>query len=422
MGVVCKRTLILKELSDENFSSGQVVGGKLVLGAARAFLNFYSDTSGARLKLSFMGERDFLKGALCFFIGNSAYFFRLDDAEKESDGTFLFKLSLTQKAQGNEKEALAAFVVFSSSEFKLFGSTSCIDELKIFRELKNLYEKNNAKNDDEFGEEQEGVFRQKQIDSEFFERRALQNERSDIQNERKILQNEFSNVRNEREILQNERRALRTERESESGEIKYDDEALAVDNYFEKNEDSAIINARKKAESEQKAPLYAADNYISYGENLNSGEQNDLSIDENARTYGGDNSAQSQTQNDREFGGDESGYGGGETTNFIEKIKEEIDRLFENYPTCNELCELVPESKWVKIHYKNDKYYAVGVIYSGKKPQFIAYGVKGSRLFKPQGFDNSAVFLPASLFERSNDGYWCLLQNAQNGETEKVPR
>ncbi len=388
MGVVCKRTLILKEI-DENFSSGQVLGGKLVSGAARAFLNFYSDTSGARFKLSFIGERDFLKGALCFFIGDRAYFFRLDDAEKAADGTFLFKLSLTQKTQSYEKEALAAFVVFSSSEFSLFGSAACLDELKIFRELKNLYEKNNTKNNDEFGEEQKGVFRQEQDKSEFFERESLQNGR--------------------------------LERKNEDCEIRYDDEALALDNYFEKNENSAIINARKKAERGQTTPLYTADNYISCGENLNTEEQNDLSIDENARTYGGDNSAQSQTQNDCEFSGDKSGYGGGETTNFIEKIKEEIDRLFENYPTCRELCELVPESKWVKIRYKNDKYYAVGVIYSGKKPKFIAYGVKGSRLFKPQEFDNSAVFLPASLFERSNDGYWCLLQNAQNGKTEKFP-
>lgn len=388
MGVVCKRTLILKEV-DENFSSGQVLGGKLVLGAARAFLNFYSDTSGARLKLSFIGERDFLKGALCFFIGDRAYFFRLDDAEKMAGGTFLFKLSLTQKTQGYEKEALAAFVVFSSSEFALFGSAACMDELKIFRELKNLYEKNNTKNNDEFGEEQKGVFRQEQDKSEFFERESSQNGR--------------------------------LERENESSAIRYDDEALALDNYFEKNENSAIVNARKKAEREQTTPLYAADNYISCGENTNTGEQNDLSIDENARTYGGDSSAQSQTQNDCEFSSDESGYGGGETTNFIEKIKEEIDRLFENYPPNRELCELVPESKWVKIRYKNDKYYAVGVIYSAKKPQFIAYGVKGSRLFKPQGFGNSAVFLPASLFERENDGYWCLLQNAQSGKTEKFP-
>lgn len=99
-------------------------------------------------------------------------------------------------------------------------------------------------------------------------------------------------------------------------------------------------------------------------------------------------------------------------------IKEKIEPLFSKYEPISRLSELIPESKWVKIEYKNNGYYIVGIICEERIPRYVVYGVPGNRNFKPRGFESYSIFLPESLFEQNGKGYWCMFQNAETGESE----
>ena len=54
----------------------------------------------------------------------------------------------------------------------------------------------------------------------------------------------------------------------------------------------------------------------------------------------------------------------GENHSFYNKLKGQIDRLFENNPEEEYLEKIIPNSKWVKVEYEADgDYYVVGLVY-----------------------------------------------------------
>ena len=109
--------------------------------------------------------------------------------------------------------------------------------------------------------------------------------------------------------------------------------------------------------------------------------------------------------------------GGG---SFYEKMKDEIEGLLSAYPEEDSLCALIEESKWVKINYGDGKYYVFGVIYSGGNPQYLCYGVPTEGGEKPpESMEGLASFLPANADGKSG-GYWVMYQDADTGASIKI--
>jgi hypothetical protein len=107
--------------------------------------------------------------------------------------------------------------------------------------------------------------------------------------------------------------------------------------------------------------------------------------------------------------------------NYFDKVKSELDTIFDEHPKEDALEKNIPCSKWAKIFYSDEKYYTVGLIFDDKKPAYICYGVPGKYSKEPpselKGF---CSYLPLSIFDVKGDGYWMMYQNADSGECVQI--
>ncbi len=107
---------------------------------------------------------------------------------------------------------------------------------------------------------------------------------------------------------------------------------------------------------------------------------------------------------------------------FYESMSDQIEDLFNSYPAEQNLEQLIPNSKWVKIDYENDgNYYVLGLIYEDIELKYIAYGVPGTFSENPpNGLNNYTQWLPTNPQTPTTDGYWVMYQNAQTGESVNI--
>lgn len=166
--------------------------------------------------------------------------------------------------------------------------------------------------------------------------------------------------------------------------IRYEDEALAEENYYEygkASENGGVIRQNKEEE-------------------------------ENGNTVREDEAA---------FGAfkKEDAKGGLARGGFYEKMKEEIEKVLSDYPEESGLCAVVENSRWVKISYGENKHYVFGVLYGEGKPQYICYGVPSADSARPpESLAGMASFIPSSPDAQS--GYWVMYQDAETGASVKV--
>jgi len=108
--------------------------------------------------------------------------------------------------------------------------------------------------------------------------------------------------------------------------------------------------------------------------------------------------------------------------NFIDEIGGQMDLLFDKYPVDEVLTEIIPNSKWVKVDYNNEKkYYVVGLIYEGDEARYVCYGVPATWTEKPPAdFNEAAQWLPIDLADPKGEGYWITYQDATSGELINV--
>ena len=108
--------------------------------------------------------------------------------------------------------------------------------------------------------------------------------------------------------------------------------------------------------------------------------------------------------------------------NFFESMSEQINDLFNKYPSEPNLENLVPNSKWVKIDYENNgNYYVLGLIYEDIELKYIAYGVPGEYAENaPNGLSNYSQWLPLNPQNPTDEGYWVMYQNAVSGESVEI--
>lgn len=107
---------------------------------------------------------------------------------------------------------------------------------------------------------------------------------------------------------------------------------------------------------------------------------------------------------------------------FFESMSDQIEDLFNKYPSEPNLEQLIPNSKWVKIDYENNgNFYVLGLIYEELELKYIAYGVPG--VFSenaPNGLNNYSQWLPTNPKEANGDGFWVMYQNALSGESVEI--
>ena len=112
----------------------------------------------------------------------------------------------------------------------------------------------------------------------------------------------------------------------------------------------------------------------------------------------------------------------GENHTFYNKLKSQIDRLFENNPEEEYLEKIIPNSKWVKVEYENDgDYYVVGLVYENDTLSYLCYGVPGVyQKSPPKEIAGYPVWLPLDSDKKEGFGYWLAYQNANTGESIKA--
>lgn len=108
---------------------------------------------------------------------------------------------------------------------------------------------------------------------------------------------------------------------------------------------------------------------------------------------------------------------------FIDKLKPQIDKLFENNPTESSLQNIIPSSKWVKVDYEDDgDFYVFGLLYDDRENvKYICYGVPA--VFEeepPKELSGFPIWLPLDSSNAKGFGYWLTYQDAVTGEPVKA--
>lgn len=165
-----------------------------------------------------------------------------------------------------------------------------------------------------------------------------------------------------------------------AADVRYEDEALAEDNYYEFDETHE--GGRAVCEDAQKEED---------GGGLCEDEKAPRPVEE------------------------DEGIAALPRPDFYGRMQSEIEGLLSAYPPQEELCAAVEGSRWVKISYGDGKWYVFGVIYSSGKPAYICYGVPGNGALPPESMRGVSAYLPVKCGEAQ--GFWVIYQDAATGFT-----
>lgn len=173
---------------------------------------------------------------------------------------------------------------------------------------------------------------------------------------------------------------------------EYDDEAIATDDYYKFSSEGGVN-----------------DNPIESNGNEIFGEWNQ---DKRQEEKESDSSAFGTYENEH---CEKNEYG----ATYYERIKEQLENIFQENPKEVALENMVKNSRWIRVG-KGESSYVVGVIYFNEKPRYICYGVLGRYLSKPSEIKTYSSFIPKSPFNLKGEGYWVMFQDAISGESDKL--
>lgn len=182
---------------------------------------------------------------------------------------------------------------------------------------------------------------------------------------------------------------------------KYDDEVVATENYY-----------LKDAEIEEKLKIIELMEYGNVRDevNVSFGESKEEKREEENSFF----NLQDETNDSpcEKFS---------EQNPYYLTAKEELDKIFENFPPEETLMKTLPFSKWAKINYAEDKFYVVGLVKENKKEKYICYGIPAKYSPEPpKELAGYCSFIPLSIFDMKGDGYWMMFQDAVTGECAKL--
>lgn len=465
MSVITKQTLILKTCGDLARNENRPRTDGAFISESRenaAFLNFTLAGGKAEAKITFIKPADLKNACLVFDINKQFKIFDFSGVLPDNNNVYKFDFnqndynlggnttgfSQTNYSCEQNKTMFSALVVCNGTPALFacapknhnfadenFGFNA---EKSEFKELLSFYEKNYKANDKRAYENEADVFHQKKdgTSKRSEEGKSDSPDGSTRTANAESAESAIELIKSENELKTSKSADLPSGIKADDLGEKYDDEAVATENYYE------VAAQQLFAESEpknNKIPLYKADEIALTHENSaktplfgsdndKEKKEDDLQINEDARTFNCGKQSKTQKENESRTDSFENGASGCEnqkrttenlTPPFYLSVKDEIENLFEKYPPEPALNELIPDSRWVKIDYGGGKDYVVGVIDENGVPAHIAYGIKGNRIFKPRAASDYSLFFPVSRFILGDEGYWCMFQSAQSGETEK---
>lgn len=184
-----------------------------------------------------------------------------------------------------------------------------------------------------------------------------------------------------------EETAVTETEETTSQNTSYDDETVAMENYYKEQEDGQSMSEKVSGDASLE----------------NSAEKQD----EEARTDAPKNADDTRVLHP--FATDGDGY--------YRSIKSEIDELFSVYPKDDTLKGAFSCSEWVRVKGdENAPEYLVGVIYDDGKAKYICYALKAeNKDTPPKEIKEACSFIPISVFDDS-DGFFVIFQSATTGE------
>jgi len=108
---------------------------------------------------------------------------------------------------------------------------------------------------------------------------------------------------------------------------------------------------------------------------------------------------------------------------FLDRLKPQIDKMFEENPTETMLQNLIPSSKWVKVEYEDDgDFYVFGLLYDDEDNiKYVCYGVPA--VFEedpPKELSGYPIWFPLDKENSKGFGYWLTYQDASTGEPVKA--
>ena len=175
----------------------------------------------------------------------------------------------------------------------------------------------------------------------------------------------------------------------------YDDLAVATENYY-LSEDADVDALKIKEEGKDEQSVYQFD------DDTHSQSQNE---------DGGKKEETAGRENDLH-----AAFGKSFQGDYYLTVKDELDKIFAEYPEEDCLKATIPNSRWVKIDYKSN-YYLVGLTEEKGRPKYICYGVPAKYSpYPPKELAGYCTFIPLSIFEMKGDGFWMLFQDAKTGE------
>lgn len=176
-----------------------------------------------------------------------------------------------------------------------------------------------------------------------------------------------------------------TQAESERGE--YDDESVASENYYRRENREPYVYEKSDADEE------------SGGENAFGSEAQGayLREDVDAQSVGGSDERES----------------------FYRTVKRELDELFQKYEKDETLLWAYPASEWVRVEEGGRLKYLVGVIYEELQVKYIAYALPAKKdETPPDEIREVCSFIPRDEFALE-DGFFILFQSPKTGECVK---
>lgn len=230
-----------------------------------------------------------------------------------------------------------------------------------------------------------------------------------------------------------------TQAQTPPPDLPYDDEMLATENYFEKeggaSSGEACAEKTGGAPAEETGGAQAADGLYAGGPCADGGAPTGGGTGEGKAAEGGgqekgaESGARDGNAQARAVTGENAQtlfrLHGGENAEpcYYDRVRADLDALFARHPAERELADCIPYSRWARVNFARNKYYAVGVICDEKKPQYICYGVPAEAHGEPpaalKGF---CSFLPLSVFEPEGRGYWMMFQDAETGRCVRIER
>ena len=108
----------------------------------------------------------------------------------------------------------------------------------------------------------------------------------------------------------------------------------------------------------------------------------------------------------------------GTNPTFFETIREKVEKMLKSNKPIPSLEAKFENSKWVKVEFDNSGlFYAFGIIYSENTPKYICYAIPSNKsATPPKHLEEFCKFVET---DESGNGFYVMMQNAQNGECVK---